>query len=123
MSLYYIHPLKRLIQCHSQCLNVAIQYPRLAPRYISHRHISLSPALSRTLARALTHTHAHMHALSCSKLNQFAVKNTEQRMNKTVAKSQLSKNCMLPKVASHGERIIPFVTGITFKTLKVQIIT
>lgn len=84
---------------------------------------ALPHARSRAHTHARTHTHAHTHALSCSKLNQFAVKNTEQRMNKTVAKSQLSKNCMLPKVASHGEHIVPFVTGITFKTLEVQIIT
>lgn len=31
---------------------------------------------------------SHSHTLSCCKLNQFAVKNTEQSMNKTVAKSQ-----------------------------------
>lgn len=42
-------------------------------------------------------------------------------MNKTVAKSQQSKNCMLPKAASHGKRTVPLATGITFKTPKVQI--
>lgn len=42
-------------------------------------------------------------------------------MNKTVAKSQQSKNCMLPKAASHGKRTVPLAMGITFKTPKVQI--